>query len=131
MTACEFRNNIFSHVMRGGPAGGGYSTVEDLLKFDVALRSDKLVGAEYVKLLLSPKPELNSPDYGYGFQIDRENQIAGHGGGFAGISSNLDMFLDSGYAAVVLSNYGGASFPVTEKMRELALAAQDTRTASR
>jgi len=101
------------------------------MKFDVALRSNKLVGAEYVKLLLSPKPELKSPDYGYGFQIDLENQIAGHGGGFEGISSNLDMFLNSGYTAVVLSNYGGASFPVLEKMRELALAAQDTRTASR
>jgi CubicO group peptidase (beta-lactamase class C family) len=127
----RFQNNIFSHVIRGGAAGGGYSTVEDLMRFDVALRSNKLVGAEYVKLLLSPKPELKSPDYGYGFQIDRENQIAGHGGGFEGISSNLDMFLNSGYTAVVLSNYGGASFPVSEKMRELALAAQETRTAAR
>jgi hypothetical protein len=41
------------------------------------------------------------------------------------------MFLNSGYTAVVLSNYGGASFPVLEKMRELALAAQDARAASR
>ncbi|HKQ78536.1 MAG TPA: serine hydrolase domain-containing protein [Blastocatellia bacterium] len=127
----RFRNNIFSHVIRGGAAGGGYSTVEDLMRFDVALRSNKLVGAEYVKLLLSPKPELKSPDYGYGFQLDRENQIAGHGGGFEGISSNLDMFLNTGYTAVVLSNYGGASFPVMEKMRELAAAAQAPRTAAR
>lgn len=127
----QFRNNIFSHVIRGGAAGGGYSTVEDLMRFDVALRSNKLVGAEYVKLLLSAKPELKSPEYGYGFQIDGENQIAGHGGGFEGISSNLDMFLNSGYTAVVLSNYGGASFPVSEKMRALALAAQETRAASR
>ncbi|MCI0525238.1 MAG: beta-lactamase family protein, partial [Acidobacteria bacterium] len=127
----RFRNNIFSHVIRGGAAGGGYSTVEDLMRFDVALRSNKLVGAEYVKLLLSPKPELKSPDYGYGFQIDRENRIAGHGGGFEGISSNLDMFLNSGYTAVVLSNYGGASFPVLEKMRELAFRAQETRAAAR
>ncbi len=127
----RFRNNIFSHVIRGGAAGGGYSTVEDLLRFDIALRSNKLVGAEYVRLLLSPKPDLKSPDYGYGFQIDRENQVAGHGGGFEGISSNLDMFLNSGYSAVVLSNYGGASFPVTEKMRELTLAAQQTRAAAR
>jgi len=127
----RFRNNIFTHVIRGGAAGGGYSTVEDLMRFDVALRSNKLVGAESVKMSLSPKPELKSPDYGFGFQIDRENQIAGHGGGFEGISSNLDMFLNSGYTAVVLSNYGGASFPVLEKMRELALAAKETRAASR
>jgi CubicO group peptidase (beta-lactamase class C family) len=127
----QFRNNIFSHVIRGGAAGGGYSTVEDLMRFDVALRSNKLVGAEYVKLLLSAKPELNSASYGYGFQIDGANRIVGHGGGFEGISSNLDMFLNSGYTAVVLSNYGGASSPVLEKMRALALAAQETRAASR
>ncbi len=127
----RFRNNIFSHVIRGGAAGGGYSTVEDLLRFDVALRSNKLVGAEYVKLLLSPKPELKSLGYGYGFSIDQENQIVGHSGGFEGISSNLDMFLNSGYTAVVLSNYGGASMPVVGKMRELTLAAQETRAASR
>ena len=127
-----FRNNIFSHVLRGGPQGGGYSTVEDLLKFDVALRSNKLVGAEYVKLLLSGKPELNSPQYGFGFQVNQEQQIVGHGGGFSGISSNLDMFLGNGYTAVMMSNYGnGAGQSVSEKMRELVMAGQETRTANR
>jgi CubicO group peptidase (beta-lactamase class C family) len=124
----RFRNNLFEHVIRGGPAGGGYSTAEDLLRFDVALRSNKLVGAEYVKLLLSPKPDLNSPDYGYGFQVDRERKIAGHSGGFPGISSNLDMFLDSGYTAVVMSNYGSGSRPVGGKMQELIAATTVTRS---
>jgi CubicO group peptidase (beta-lactamase class C family) len=118
----RFRNNLFKHVIKGGPAGGGYSTVEDLLKFDVALRSNKLVSAEYTKLLLAPKPELNSPKYGYGFGIDTEHSIAGHSGGFTGISSNLDMFLANGYTAVVMSNYSGAALPVVEKIRELAEA---------
>jgi len=127
----EFRNNIFSHVLRGGPQGGGYSTVEDLLKFDAALRSGKLVGKDYVKLLLSAKPDLKSPGYGYGFQIDVENQIAGHGGGFEGISSNLDMFLTSGYTAVVMSNYGGGAFPVNEKIRELVLSGQPAQVSNR
>ena len=120
----RFRNNVFQHVIRGGPAGGGYSTVGDLLKFDMALRANKLVGAEYVKQLLSTKPELNSPEYGYGFGVDTERRIAGHSGGFSGISSNLDMFLDSGYTAIVMSNYGGASQPVIRKMREVILSGQ-------
>jgi CubicO group peptidase (beta-lactamase class C family) len=119
----RFRNNVFKHVIRGGPAGGGYSTVEDLHRFAQALRAGRLVGPEYVKLLLSPKPELSSPEYGYGFGIDRERRIAGHSGGFPGISSNLDIFLESDYTAVVLSNYGGGSFPVQEKMRELVASA--------
>lgn len=127
----QFRNNIFSHVLRGGPQGGGYSTVEDLLKFDTALRSGKLVGKDYVKMLLSAKPDLKSPEYGYGFQIDVTNQIAGHGGGFEGISSNLDMFLASGYTAVVMSNYGGGAFPVNDKIREMVLGGQTIQVSNR
>ncbi|MCI0490581.1 MAG: beta-lactamase family protein [Blastocatellia bacterium] len=127
----RFRNNLFMHVIRGGPAGGGYSTVEDLLRFDTALRSGKLVGQEYVKLLTSAKPEINSPDYGYGFSIDKERGIVGHSGGFPGISSNLDMFLENGFTAVVMSNYGGGSQAVTSKMRELVLAGRESPMSKR
>ncbi|HEX4945638.1 MAG TPA: serine hydrolase domain-containing protein [Blastocatellia bacterium] len=129
----SFSNNIFMHVMRGGPQGGGYSTVEDLLKFDVALRSNKLVGAEYVKMLLSAKPDLKSPQYGYGFQVSNRDGvvIAGHGGGFAGISSNLDMFLGTGWTAIVMSNYGNGSPQPEEKMRELVLPTIEAKTAQR
>jgi CubicO group peptidase (beta-lactamase class C family) len=126
-----FTNNIFAHVLRGGPQGGGYSTVEDLLKFDLALRSNKLVGAEYVKQLLSPKPELNSPDYGYGFQVDTESKVAGHGGGFIGINSNLDMFLGTGWTAIVMSNYSRGAQPVQQKMFELVRADMDVQASSR
>lgn len=126
-----FTNNVFAHVLRGGPQGGGYSTVEDLLKFEVALRANKLVGAEYVKQLLSAKPELNSPEYGYGFQIDKEVQSAGHGGGFLGISSNLEMFLGTGWSAIVMSNYGGGSFAISNKMRALILAGREAGVAAR
>ena len=117
-----FSNNVFAHVIRGGPAGGGYSTAEDLLRFDQALRAGRLVGAEYVKQLLAPRPELNSPEYGYGFGLDPAARIAGHSGGFAGINSNLDMFLGSGHTAVVLSNYGNAAGPVADKLRAVVAA---------
>lgn len=126
-----FANNIFAHVMRGGPQGGGYSTVEDLLKFDLALRSNKLLGAEYVKLLLSAKPELKSPDYGYGFQVENDVQIAGHSGGFIGINSNLDMFLGTGWTAIVMSNYSRGAQLAQQKMRELIRAELEPQTSSR
>jgi CubicO group peptidase (beta-lactamase class C family) len=114
----RFRNNIFMHVMRGGPAGGGYSTAEDLLRFAEALKSGKLVPSKTVELLTTPKPELNSPNYGYGFAVDAAG-VVGHSGGFPGISSNLDIFKGTGYVAVVMSNYGGGSQPVVEKIRTL------------
>ena len=125
-----FTNNIFMHVLRGGPQGGGYSTVADLLKFDRALRGNKLVGAAFVQQLLSAKPELNSPNYGYGFQIDGAAQIVGHSGGFPGIHSNLDMFLGTGWTAIFMSNYGRGAPPVQQKMRELVQAAIEAQTAT-
>jgi len=115
----RFRNNIFMHVMRGGPAGGGYSTAEDMLRFAEALKAGKLVSAATFELMTTPKPDVNSPRYGYGFGVDPETGIVGHSGGFPGISSNLDIFKGTGYVAVVLSNYGGGSQPVVEKIRSL------------
>jgi len=117
-----FRNNIFMHVMRGGPAGGGYSTVEDLVRFAEALKAGKLVSPATFELMTSPKPEVNSPEYGYGFSVDPETRVVGHSGGFPGISSNLDIFKGTGYVAVVMSNYGGGSQPVVEKIRALVKA---------
>lgn len=123
-----FRNNV-CEVGAGGPAGGGFSTAEDLLRFAVALRSGKLLGNEYVKMVLSPKPEVNSPTYGYGFNV--LNRIAGHAGGDTGVQTNLEMFLDDGYTAIVLSNYGSAMRPVTVKMKSLILAGKNEKPATR
>ena len=109
-------NNVFQHVMRGGPQGGGYSTVDDLLRFDQALRGGKLVSPAMVKVLTTPKPELNSPNYGYGFAVNAQTGTVGHSGGFMGIHSNLNMFFDSGWTAIVMSNYSMAGVPVIEKM---------------
>ena len=114
-------NNLYQHVIRGGPAGGGFSTVEDLHRFARALVGGKLVSAEMVRTLTTPKPDLSSPNYGYGFGLGGEpgNRIAGHSGGFLGISSNLDIYLDSGFVAVVLSNYSQGSEAINQKMGEL------------
>ncbi len=130
-TGVSFTNNIFEHVLKGGPHGGGYSTVEDLLKFDVALRGNKLVGPEYVKQLLSAKPEVNSPGYGYGFSVNSEMKIAGHGGGFLGINSNLDMFLGTGWTAIVMSNYSRGAQPVQQKFREMIQSQLESQASNR
>jgi CubicO group peptidase (beta-lactamase class C family) len=114
-------NNLYKHVVRGGPAGGGFSTVEDLLRFDQALRGHKLLNPEYTEMVWSGKPELNSPHYGFGFGVSGtpDDRIVGHSGGFDGINSNLDMFLDSGYTAVVMSNYDRGAEPIASKIQEL------------
>ncbi|MCC6677946.1 MAG: beta-lactamase family protein [Phycisphaerales bacterium] len=117
----EYRNNLFMHVMRGGPAGGGYSTVEDLLRFDRALRGGKLLSKEWLDRVWSAHPEVGSPRYGYGFGIEDgpAGRIVGHNGGFPGISAALAMYVDTGYTIAVLSNYGGAAEMVKNKAAEL------------
>jgi len=119
--ATGWRNNILLHVVKGGPAGGGYSTVHDLLRFDQALRSHRLLNKEYTDMVLTAKPELHSPDYGFGFGIEGTpgNRIVGHSGGFPGLNSVLRIFLDSGFTVAVMSNHDHGAMPVAEKMSEL------------
>jgi CubicO group peptidase (beta-lactamase class C family) len=118
----EYRNNLYMHVIRGGPAGGGYSTVDDLTRFAIALEGGRLVSPASVRLLTTPKPELNSPNYGYGFIIDRDPRIVGHSGGFPGINSQLDIYLNNDYTIAVMSNYSGGAQPIADKARMLLAA---------
>ena len=118
----RWRANTFEHVIRGGPAGGGYSTVRDLLAFAEAMRKGALVSPATAERLWTAKPELQSPEYGFGFGVGQDalGRTAGHSGGFSGISSILDVYLDSGWTVVVLSNVDGGMPPVAQKLREVA-----------
>jgi len=117
-------NNIFMHSFKGGPAGGGFSTVEDLLKFDQALRQHDLLSPESLDILLTNKvADLQSEhrDYAYGFGDQHEygTRIVGHGGGFPGINSKLDMYLELGYTVAVMSNYDpNAAERVSARLRK-------------
>lgn len=118
----RWRSNTFEHVIRGGPAGGGYSTVRDLLAFAEAMRAGRLVGPATAERLWTAKPELQSPSYGFGFGVVRDalGLQAGHSGGFSGISSCLYIYLDTGWTIVVLSNLDDGMPPVAQKLREVA-----------
>jgi CubicO group peptidase (beta-lactamase class C family) len=120
-----YHNNLFFHVVRGGPAGGGYSTVEDLFRFDQALRAEKLVKRDSLEQLWRTYPELADNGYGLGFFVEQSpaGRIVGHSGGFVGISAVLSMWLDAGWTVAVMSNYGdGAATEVEGKARELIAA---------
>jgi CubicO group peptidase (beta-lactamase class C family) len=113
-----WKNNYYEHVIRGGPAGGGFSTAPDLFQFARALQTGVLLSEESLELLWTDHFDAG---YGYGFGL-REGpagKVVGHGGGFTGINANLDIFLDSGYIAVVMTNYDGAGSPVDAKIAEV------------
>jgi Tol biopolymer transport system component len=103
----EIRDNAFVMPTKGGSAGGGFSTVEDLLRFANALLDHQLLPPASTELLLAGKVRMGERvQYGYGF-IDRlvENQRAvGHTGGAPGVCSMFSMYLDLGYTTIVLSN---------------------------
>jgi CubicO group peptidase (beta-lactamase class C family) len=123
-----FQSNIFRHVLRGGPAGGGFSTARDLLGFARALQEGKLVSKESLRVLWTPRRDLNEvPSYAMGFHLgggpggSREEpnpRIVGHGGGGGdmGISSELTMHLDTGYVVIVLSNTSSGGWMVNNKI---------------
>jgi CubicO group peptidase (beta-lactamase class C family) len=92
---------------RGTAAGGGYSTVGDLLRFATALMEHKLLNAEYTSLLITGKVNTGGRRlYAYGFEDGRTNGdgAVGHGGGAPGMNGELRIYPKSGYVVAVLSN---------------------------
>lgn len=120
-TLIGWRNNLFSHVVKGGPAGGSFSTVDDLHLFALALTSNRLMSKTSTDSALSAKPQLHSPNYGFGFGVKTTptDRIVGHEGGTTGINSNLDIYLQQGYVSVVMSNYTDGAVYLMRKMREI------------
>ena len=92
---------------RGTSAGGGYSTVGDLMRFAAALMGHKLLNAEYTELLITGKVDSRGDrKYAYGFEDGRKDGIGavGHGGGAPGMNGDLRIYPHSGYVVAVLSN---------------------------
>ena len=92
---------------RGTSAGGGYSTVLDLVKFAEALLGHKLLNEEYTELLITGKVDTGRGNmYAYGFEDGRKDGAGavGHGGGAPGMNGDLRIYPQSGYVVAVLSN---------------------------
>jgi D-alanyl-D-alanine carboxypeptidase len=102
--AGAWKPNTGTLPWRGTSAGGGYSTVGDLLRFAEALKKGKLLDPKLVREATSrQKP---SPGYGFGFGVSDEDGVRrfGHSGGAPGMNGDLRVYPDSGYVIAVLSN---------------------------
>ncbi len=118
--------NIFLTLARGVSAGGGYSNAADMLRFSLAVQSNKLLDPAHTSSLLTGKvPSRPNAKYGYGMEEEFINgvRVVGHSGGNPGVSSYLEMYPDLGYTAVVLSNYDNGAAPVIRRI-EAALTGQ-------
>jgi CubicO group peptidase (beta-lactamase class C family) len=119
----EVKDNTNTREVKGGPAGGGYSTAPDLVKFHQALLSYKLLDKAHTDLITTGKVDMprGMGKYGYGFgdmSIGGKHSI-GHNGGAPGIAANFEMFPDSGYTAVALMNSDPPTImPIAKAIRE-------------
>ena len=104
----DSRPNDDTLPYRGTSAGGGYSTVGDLLAFANALTGDKLLDADHTALLTTGKVDTPRGDkYAYGFSDELTPDGArcfGHGGGAPGMNGELKICMRSGYTIIALAN---------------------------
>ncbi|MGH2363393.1 MAG: serine hydrolase domain-containing protein [Chloroflexota bacterium] len=104
----ELRPNSVTLPYRGTSAGGGYTTVGDLIRFATALTGHRLVGTEYTDSMTTGRIESQAgfARYGYGFTIGAQDEVSwyGHGGGAMGMNGDLRIFRDSEFVVAVLSN---------------------------
>ena len=106
---------------RGTSAGGGYTTVGDLLRFATALTGHELLDARHTALLTTGKAETpRGGKYAYGFEdtIDGGVRSFGHSGGAPGMNGDLRVFPDSGYVVAALANTGSGASQVVSWVSE-------------
>lgn len=100
--------NIFDRLkmdnsVAGLSAGGGFSTSDDMHKFLSGLREGKLMSKENTQLLMTHTVD---GKYGYGTEhhILGAEHIVGHSGGYINECVELNIYPESDYIVVILSN---------------------------
>lgn len=88
-------------------AGSLYSTTGDLLKWEHGLFDGKVLSAESLKLMTTPR----KGDYGLGVFVTKKNglTVVDHGGGIEGFNTHLAYVPEKKIAVVVLSNVNGGA----------------------
>jgi CubicO group peptidase (beta-lactamase class C family) len=88
-------------------AGGLYSTVEDLHRWDQALYTEQLVPQELLNLMFSPHSSTDlGTSYGYGWEMGNLNdrQVISHGGNIEGFAAQISRYVGDKVTIIVLSN---------------------------
>jgi CubicO group peptidase (beta-lactamase class C family) len=88
-------------------AGGLYSTVEDLYKWDQALYTEQLLPKAALDAMFTP----HQGDYGYGWTINQGmwGTVISHNGNVPGFRSSISRYPDSKATVIILSNLESAS----------------------
>lgn len=92
----------------GLPAGGGYSTVDDLHRFALALRQDALLDLTHRRMLTTPVIPAGNAQWSLGLRIATRNgeRCFGHGGSAPGVNADFAVYPRGGYTVITLCNRG-------------------------
>lgn len=125
-----WKANWMQGVYKGSPAGGGYSTNADLLRFANALRGGRLLKPATLAKMFDGEVPIG-PGMAIGAGIDerlsRGCHIRGHQGGIEGTTADLEMVWETGAAVALTSNEGPSQhWLLAEKIADL-LAAESAR----
>lgn len=119
-------NALHSWAVRGAADGCAFASLADIWAFAQAFADGKLVSQANALEMTSPKPELGSRDYGYGFALLPDRAIVGHSGGLIGASANLDIIhAPEGWVVIVLANDLSMRTPVIKARQMIGVSAQE------
>lgn len=111
----------------GNPSGGAYSTVADMHAFAQALTGHRLLRPAITETVLAGKVDSDRPGgppgdrYAYGFSDQKINgvRVVGHNGGTPGYEAQLDVYPETGWTVVVLTNQDGVLVPAVRRSEDM------------
>lgn len=113
-------------IYKGSPAGGGYATNADLLRFANALHGGKLLKPATLATMFDGGVPAGPGTIGAGIdeRLSHGLHIRGHQGGMEGTTANLAMVWETGAAVALTSNQGPSQHWLLAEHIADALAAQ-------
>jgi CubicO group peptidase (beta-lactamase class C family) len=128
-----WHRNIYSYPPIGGPDGGAYVTVEDLLRFHEAVTEGRLLGPALTAELLSPKERHSTKDgrtrmmgFGFEFETDADGLVRSYWkeGANVGTSGILQHYPAQGLTVAILAVGEDAAWEPLNALDEAVRAAE-------
>jgi CubicO group peptidase (beta-lactamase class C family) len=105
-------------------AGGMYSSVQDLYRWDRSFYTAELIPSELIEVIFTPyisipyfpaAPPYDQVSYGYGWFVGERmgHRVAGHGGSYNGFQALIEHYPDDEITIIVLSNLESSDVAVT------------------
>lgn len=109
-----WKNNRSKQFKKGSPAGGCYSHATDMLLFCKALKTNKLVSKESLKLMTTDWTigVKDAQPYGLGFILEQyaQEETYGHGGTAGGVNFEFRYFPRMDISLLIFNNQNNGAY---------------------